>query len=96
MGQSVEMCAIYKYGNDDALRVNVFFFFLSNSMPILAATIWWRMVLNTSRLALLLINYVFSHIFPSTFFVVVYFHASIFICVDIVMASLRNGILDIC
>ena len=25
MGQSVEMCAIYKYGNDDVLRVNAFF-----------------------------------------------------------------------
>ena len=37
----------------------------------------------------------FSRIFPSTFFVIVYFHASIFICVDIVMASLCNGMLDI-
>ena len=25
MGQSVEMCAIYKYGNDDVLRMNAFF-----------------------------------------------------------------------
>ena len=25
MGQSVEMCAIYKYGNDDVLRVNAIF-----------------------------------------------------------------------
>ena len=41
---AVKLCAIYKYGNDDALRVSVFFFFLSNSMPILAATIRWRMI----------------------------------------------------
>ena len=91
MGLSVKLCAIYKYGNDDALRVNVFFFFLSNSMPILAATIRWRMII-----ALLSIKYVLSHIFLSTLLVVVDFHASIFTCVDIVMASLRNGILDIC
>ena len=96
----VEMCAIYKYGNDDALRMNVSFFFLSNSMPFVFSHFqfspYGALVLN--HLALRFYwnwNYVFSHIFLSTFFVVVYFYALIFNCVDIVMTSLLYGMYDI-
>jgi len=33
---AVEMCAIYKYGNDDVLRMNAFPLSLSYSMPFVS------------------------------------------------------------
>ena len=95
------MCAIYKYGNDDALRVNVFFllsfqFDAFCFLPILAATIWLRMVLPISPcsfidLELLVLTYFFFYLFRLHMFLRFAFWSRIYI----VMASLLNGMLDI-
>ena len=74
------MCAIYKYGNDDALRVNVFFllsvqFGAFCFLPILAATIWCAWF---CPFRLLLIIYVLSRIFSFYFFHRRVFYASHF------------------
>ena len=42
MGQSVEMCAIYKYGNDDVLRVNAF----SSLFPIRCLLFPFNLTMN--------------------------------------------------
>ena len=91
---SISMRALMIFG------VNVSFFFLSNLMPFVFSHFHFSPygVLVLNHLALLFYwnwNYVFSRIFLSTFFVVICFYASIFNCLDIVMASLLNGIYDI-
>ena len=81
MGQSVEMCAIYKYGNDDVLRVNAFFslfvqFDAFCFRPILPPTIWLCMGLVFFYPLGSTCYHVFS---SSTFFIVVFFMLRIFI-----------------
>ena len=101
MTEIVEMCAIYKYGNGDALRVNVFFllsfqFDAFCFLPILAATIWSRMVLpilpcSFIDLELRVLTYFFLLLFLSSYIFMLRFLSRVYI----VMASLLNGMLDI-
>ena len=92
------MCAIYKYGNDDALRVNVFFllsvqFDAFCFRPILPPTIWLRMVLSISPFVynLRVFTYFFLLLFSSSCVLCFAFLS----CVHIAMASLPNGMIDI-
>ena len=94
---AVEMCAIYKCGSDDALRVNVFFllsvqFDAFCFLLVLAATIWcaWFCPFR------LLFNFTCFHVFFLLLFSSSYiFMLRFLLRVYIVMASLLNGMLDI-
>ena len=97
----MEMCAIYKYGNDDVLRVNAFFllsvqfdaFCFRPILPQPYGCAWvCPFAQSFIRLELRVLTYFLFLLFSSSYVLCFAFLSRIYI---VFMASLLNGMIDI-